>query len=249
MILSVILCLASINYLHCFAISTFCLSSYMCSIYASDSEHSSPSPFHSLSPRCYTALGKKRPVTYVQHCSSLSDQHLPPFQYLTCSFSSMKTRRPLHIRQCFRSFHLTGSIACQFLRGSLHLPSLKHTCLHLTTQLSLLVIIPPTRVSFALLYSPSTWNLTNGIGRDFSLGSSSFLSLSLIFFFFCRSYQSLTPSTSLFSFFAVPCRQLIKQHPSFIGLLFYIGQAFHLAQHARIYGEGELRRELPDYLS
>lgn len=181
MILSMILCLASISHLHCFAISAFCLSSYTCSVSASDSELSSPSPFHSLSPCCYTALGKKRLVTYVQHYSSLSDQHLPPFQPLTCSFSSMKTRCPLHVRQCFRSFHLTGSIACQFLRESLQLPSLKHTCLHLTTQLSLLVIIPPTQVSFALLYSPNTWNLTNGIGNNFSLGSS--FSLSLYFFF------------------------------------------------------------------
>lgn len=162
----------------------FYLPSYMCFISASDSELSSPPPFHPLSPRCYIALGKKRLVAYVQHCSSLSDQHLPPFHSLTCSFSSMKTRCPLHVRQCFRSFHLSGSIACRFLREFLHLPSLKHTCLRLTTQLSLLVIIPPTQACFALLYSASTWNLTNGIGNNFFLGSSS-----SFFFFFCRSYQ------------------------------------------------------------
>lgn len=99
----------------------FYLPSYTSFIPVSDSEFSSP--FWCLTPPlCYTTLDKKRLVTYVQHCSSCPGQQLPPFQSLTCSFST--TKCPLCLGQHFKSFHLSNSTAHQFLREPLQLPSL-----------------------------------------------------------------------------------------------------------------------------
>lgn len=189
----------SISHWHCSAISTFCLPGYKGLM--SFSELPSPSPFHPLSPLCLTVLGKKSLLTHVQHCSS----HWPkPWSFSICDFSSVKTRCPLHLAQCFRSFQLTGPIAGQILRDSQWLPSSEHTCLHTQPHCSPhLVTIPPTRVYFALSHSSSTWNLINGIRNNYSPGLPSKL------FFSIDPPHQCSPLPPSFSFSGL-CRMVCR---------------------------------------